>query len=100
MSKMCSCLCRRFEAVCITLLSNFNHWYTVSMKNFCYTKDEIQLFKKLSTPAKIQDFLNTLPFNFEKNGATCMSPRRVLETRTAHCVEGAVFAAAVLEFHG
>jgi hypothetical protein len=67
---------------------------------YAYTPEEIRLFKKLRTPAKIQDFLNTLPFNFEKAGQTCMSPRRVLETRTAHCVEGAVFGAAVLEFHG
>jgi hypothetical protein len=65
-----------------------------------YTTKEIQLFKRLNTPAKIQDFLNTLAFNFEKNEQTCMSPRRVLEAGTAHCVEGAVLGAAVLEFHG
>ena len=29
-----------------------------------------------------------------------MSPRRVLKTRTAHCAEAAVFAAAALIFHG
>ena len=29
-----------------------------------------------------------------------MSPRMVLKTKKAHCVEGALFAAAVLEFHG
>ena len=29
-----------------------------------------------------------------------MSPRRVLETRMAHCAEGAVFAAAALAYHG
>lgn len=56
--------------------------------------------KKLNTPGKIQDFLNTLKFNFEKKGETCMSPKRVLETKTAHCFEGALFAAAALEAHG
>ncbi len=65
-----------------------------------YTKEEKQLFKKLSTPAKIQDFLDTLPFNFEEDCPTCFSPRQVLEKRMAHCVEGAIFAAAALEFHG
>ncbi len=70
------------------------------MKNFGYTKQEIGIFKKLNTPAKIQDYLNTLPFNFEEKGGTCFSPRKVLTTKTAHCVEGAVFASAVLEFHG
>ncbi len=65
-----------------------------------YTKKELQLFKKLSTPARIQDYLNTLAFNFEEAGDTCMSPRRVVETQKAHCLEGALFAAAALEFHG
>jgi len=31
---------------------------------------------------------------------TAWSPRRVLEARTAHCLEGAVFAAAALRLHG
>ncbi|KND48110.1 MAG: hypothetical protein AB201_00745 [Parcubacteria bacterium C7867-006] len=65
-----------------------------------YTKEEVRLFKKLNTPAKIQDFLNKLPFNFEKKGETCMSPRMVLEKKTAHCMEGALFGAAILEYHG
>lgn len=70
------------------------------MRKFDYTKEEIKLFKKLNTPQKIQDFLNVLPFNFEKNGDTCMSPRMVIKEKKAHCIEGAIFAAAVLEFHG
>lgn len=65
-----------------------------------YSKSEIKLFKKLDSPKKIQDFLNTLKFNFEKNGETCMSPRFVLKTKKAHCMEGAMLAAAILEFHG
>jgi len=56
--------------------------------------------KKLNTPEKIQDFLNILKFNFEKKGETCMSPKRVLETNTAHCFEGALLAASALEMHG
>lgn len=67
---------------------------------FDYTKDEERIFKKLKTPSRIQDFLNTLSFNFEKKGETCMSPRMVLKNKTAHCMEGAMFAAAALEFHG
>ena len=65
-----------------------------------YTPSEIKLFKKLNSPQKIQDFLNTLKFNFEKNGETCLSPRFVLKTKKAHCMEGAMLAAAILEFHG
>lgn len=65
-----------------------------------YTKAEKGIFSKMNSPAKIQDFLNKIPFNFEKKGETCMSPRMVLEKNKAHCMEGALFAAAVLEYHG
>jgi hypothetical protein len=61
---------------------------------------EENIFQKLSTPAKIQDFLNTLPYNFEVDGETCRSPRQVLQHKKAHCLEGAYLAAAVLWYHG
>ncbi len=67
---------------------------------FGLTKKEIKIFKKLNTPAKIQDFIDTLPPNFEKNGETCSSPRVTLARGTAHCLEGAYLAAAILWFHG
>ncbi|HRH26645.1 MAG TPA: transglutaminase-like domain-containing protein [Parcubacteria group bacterium] len=70
------------------------------MNKFNYSKEEVSLFKKLSAPAKIQDYLNSISFNFEKNGQTCYSPREVIKNKTAHCTEGAIFAAAVLEYHG
>ncbi len=56
--------------------------------------------KKLSTPIKIQDFLDTLPRNMEKHGDTVMSPRVVLRKRKAHCIEAALLAATALWFHG
>lgn len=56
------------------------------------TPRERSVFKKLSTPQKIQDFLDTLPINFEMSGDTYKSPRAVLASGTAHCFEGAVFA--------
>lgn len=65
-----------------------------------YSEEEIKFFKKLNSPKKIQDFLNTLKFNFEKDGETCYSPRVVIKKTTAHCMEGAMFAAAALEFYG
>jgi hypothetical protein len=67
---------------------------------YFYSKKEIKLFKKLNSPKKIQDFLNTLTINFEKKGETVYSPRMVLHYRSAHCMEGAMFAAAALEYHG
>ena len=61
---------------------------------------EFKVFKKLTTPAKVQDFLNSLPINFEKNGETCRSPIEVVRANTAHCLEGAVLAAAIFWYHG
>src|SRR5215471_16623886 len=61
---------------------------------------EHRLFARLDTPQKIQTFLDRLPVNFGLDGDTAMSPRRVLQTRMAHCAEGAVFAAAALAYHG
>ncbi len=56
--------------------------------------------RHLSTPAKIQDYLNSIPQNFEKKEETCMSPRRVLRDKRAHCIEGALLAAAAFWYHG
>ncbi|MBP9771690.1 MAG: hypothetical protein KBD16_02075 [Candidatus Pacebacteria bacterium] len=61
---------------------------------------EFQVFKKLTSPAKVQDFVNAIPMNFEKNGETCHSPRAVLTHKKAQCLEGALLAAAVLWYHG
>ena len=71
------------------------HDWTASL-----TGDERRLFRSLDRPAKIQDFLETIPINFEPRGDTCHSPRMVLRTRRAHCIEGAMLAAAALWFHG
>jgi len=72
----------------------------VTSNKFAYSKNELLLFKKLNSPKKIQDYLNSIKINFEKGGETCMSPRFVIKTQKAHCMEGAMFAAAVLEFNG
>jgi len=63
-------------------------------------KEEWQVLKKLSTPQKIQDFLNLLPFNFEKRGQTHRSVRYALKHKQAHCFEGALIAASALWIGG
>lgn len=63
-------------------------------------REERAIFKRLTTPRKIQDFLVSLPINFEENGDTLFSPRMALQQGKAHCFEGALFAAAALWFHG
>lgn len=67
---------------------------------FGLTQEELRLLKDLHTPKRVQDFLNSLPMNFEEQGDTCMSPRRVLREGKAHCLEGAMLAALALRFHG
>jgi hypothetical protein len=74
-----------------------------------FTKKEKALLKKLNTPAKVQDFLNGIKFNFEKparlggTGETLKSPVMVLRQGTkksVHCMEGALFGAYILSLHG
>ena len=64
------------------------------------TKDEYAVLDALRTPAAIQDFLDALPMNWEKDGPTYRSPRGVLAERKAHCIEGALLAATALWIHG
>lgn len=56
---------------------------------------------QLRSPAAVQRFLNRLPYNEEPHGrATLRSFRGVVRHGCAHCLEAALFAAAVLEQHG
>lgn len=64
------------------------------------TPSEKKLFAKLSTPQRIQDYLDTLPINFELRKETYLSPREVIHQKTAHCMEGALLAAAAIAYHG
>ena len=66
-----------------------------------FTPAERRLIRRLDTPARVQRFLNRLPYNQEPGGrATLRSFRGVLEHGCAHCLEAALFAAVVLEQHG
>jgi hypothetical protein len=64
------------------------------------TPAEHRVFARLDRPQKIQDFLDRMPANFEPNGDTAMSPRRMLQESVCHCSEGAIFAVAALAYHG
>lgn len=67
---------------------------------FGLTQNELRFLKSLNTPKKIQDYLDTLPVNWEKKGETYMSPRRVLLAKKAHCIEGAMLAVLALKLAG
>jgi hypothetical protein len=75
------------------------------MRRFPVTKfkifpKELAILRKLHTPGAVQDFLNTLPMNFTGRKHTYASPLVVLQTKKAHCMEGAILAAAALWYHG
>ena len=65
-----------------------------------FTKKEMILMRGLDTPAKIQDFLNDLEFNFEKSGETLKSPLFSFRGGNAHCFEGALLGAYMLSLNG
>ena len=67
---------------------------------FGLTKDELRLLRQLDSPRKIQDYLDALKINFEPEGDTCLSPRRVIRERRAHCIEAACLAALAFRLHG
>jgi hypothetical protein len=67
---------------------------------FGLEKKELKILKKLNTPKKIQNFLDTLKINFEENGDTCMPPKLVLKKKICHCAEGAILAALALRVNG
>ena len=70
-------------------------------QSFSFEKEELAVFRRLSRPEKIQSFLDSdIRYNKERDGASCRSPRRVLRDRVAHCIEGALFAAAALRIQG
>ena len=48
----------------------------------------------------MQQWLNALPYNTEKGGETLRSFRGVIRSGTAHCLEAALSAAAIMEQHG
>ncbi len=66
-----------------------------------FTPEEKTLLVSLDTPAKVQDFLDTIPMNHEVDGVdTVKSPLRVLRERSAHCIEAAILGAYILSLHG
>ena len=62
--------------------------------------EEFSIFKKLRTPAAIQNFVNGFEMNFTGRKHTYASPLVVLQTGKAHCMEGAMLAAAALWYLG
>jgi hypothetical protein len=64
---------------------------------FGFTPRELRKLRSLKDPHGIQQFLDDAPYHLAD---TAWSPRRVLAEQTAHCLEGAIFAAAALRAIG
>jgi hypothetical protein len=62
-----------------------------------FTGSELRALRALKTPAGIQRYLDEIPYHL---AGTAWSPRLVLREKTAHCLEGAAFAAAALRVLG
>lgn len=58
---------------------------------------EVRALRALGTPWGVQRALDAMPYHL---ASTAWSPRRVLAERTAHCLEGAIFAVAALRVLG
>jgi len=64
-----------------------------------FASQEWRLIQRLNTAAKVQRWLTSLPYNWERKGGTMRSFREVVKRNEAHCLEAAVAAAVILEQH-
>lgn len=62
-----------------------------------WNSDEVKFLSSLKDPWSIQEFLDSTEYNPKYE---CRSPRYVISSRTAHCFEGALFAASALNYMG
>ncbi len=69
----------------------------MSDSDTAFTPAELRQLRSLKNPYGIQRFLDAMPYHLAN---TAWSPRRVLDGSTAHCFEGATFAAAALRANG
>ncbi len=65
-----------------------------------FRSEEWRIVQERCTPADVQDYLRSLPYNWEKDGETLRTFRGVVKHSSAHCLEAALAAATILEQHG
>jgi hypothetical protein len=69
----------------------------INNSQLAFSGAELRKLRSLKSPYGIQQFLDNMPYHLAD---TAWSPRRVLREDTAHCLEGAIFAAAALRANG
>jgi hypothetical protein len=57
------------------------------------SNEQIEVLNKLTSPYEIQAFLDQIPYSTEDLNRT---PTQVIQDKVAHCLDGALFAAAAL----
>jgi hypothetical protein len=65
-----------------------------------FTPEEWSIIQRHRTPKKVQAYLRSIPYNYEKTKKTECSFREIVKHDTAHCLEAAIAAAVILEQHG
>ena len=65
-----------------------------------FRPQERAVIERCRTPRQVQEYLRSLPYNWERNGETLRTFRGVVKHGEAHCLEAALAAAAILEQHG
>ena len=65
-----------------------------------FTGSEWKLIQRLNTPAKVQRFFRSMPYNWEGKQSTLRSFRELIKQKEVHCLEAAVASAVILEQHG
>jgi hypothetical protein len=70
----------------------------ISLRSFLssLSPDERRLVRSISSPVRIQQFLDTVAYSTE---SSYRAPLTVLRERVGHCYDGAVFAAAALAWN-
>lgn len=66
-------------------------------ESFGLAARDVRTLRALKTPARIQRFLDALPYQYAN---TAWSPQRALRERKGHCLEGALLAASALRLNG
>jgi len=65
-----------------------------------FTRREWSIIRRTRTPARVQRWLRSLRYNWERQGETLRSFREVVRRGQAHCLEATLAAAVILEQHG
>jgi hypothetical protein len=82
-------------------MSGLAHRRAAGRNDLALTGGEYRALARLSTPERIQHFLDDdVVSNLEEDGETILSVRQVLHQRRAHCIEAAFVAACAFWVHG